>query len=292
MKPSLFEYVAPDTLDGAIQALNDDPGAMVLAGGQSLVPAMNFRLASPSRLVDLRGIADLRKLEVEGGVIRVGAMVRHRTVERDDAVHRANPLLREALAHVAHVPIRNRGTVVGSLCHADAAAEMPLVLLLTGGSVLARSATGERRIHADEFFRFHMTTAREPGEIVVSADFPALPQGAGCAFEEYARRHGDYAIAAVGVIVHKDRDGLIREARVAACGIGSRPILLDAAARAVAGTRMTEQDLDAAVRASADYVTAPDDANISTEYRKHLLGSLLRRAFLRAASRAQAGQGG
>lgn len=286
MKPSLFEYVAPDTVDEAIQALDSDPGAMVLAGGQSLIPAMNFRLASASRLVDLRAIAELRGLEVANGVIRVGAMVRHRTVEQDQAVVRANPLLQEALTHVAHVPIRNRGTVVGSLCHADAAAEMPLVLLLTGGSVLARSISGERRIAAEDFFRFHMTTSRAPGELVVSADFPVLPEGAGHAFEEYARRHGDYAIAAVGVILECDGDGTVRTARIAACGVGSRPVLLDTAAQAVIGTRLSEQDLAAAAQASEASVTAAGDIHATPEYRKHLLGSLLRRALLRAAARA------
>ena len=284
MKPSLFEYVVPDSVTEAVDALSTDPGAMVLAGGQSLIPAMNFRLAGPSRLVDLRKIEALRKVVIDNGVIRVGAMVRHRALELNDEVHRANPLIREALGYVAHIPIRNRGTIVGSLCHADAAAEMPLVLVLTGGAVNAQSNAGVRRIPADEFFQFHMTTTRAPDELIVSAEIPVLPDDAGFAFEEFARRNGDYAIAAVGAIIRRDGGGSVVDASVAACGIGSRPLRLEAVEEAVKGTGLEDDDLSAATAASAQYVTAPDDIHATTAYRRHLLGGLLRRALKRAAA--------
>ena len=193
MKPPLFEYSAPKTLKEAVALLAADSNAMVLAGGQSLVPALNFRLAMPSRLVDIQHVEGLSGISVEGSRIVVKAMARHRELELSNAAYEANPLIREAMGFVAHVPIRNRGTVVGSLCHADAAAEMPMVLLLTGGSVVAEGPGGRRTIAADDFFRFHMTTSRKPGEVIVEAHFPALPPGAGYAFDEFTRRHGDYA---------------------------------------------------------------------------------------------------
>jgi carbon-monoxide dehydrogenase medium subunit len=205
MKPALFDYHAPSSVEEAVALLGSLEGSMILAGGQSLVPAMNMRLASPAALIDIQRIPGLSAIRIEDGVIRVGAMVRHRQLELDPAVHAANPLIREAMAHVAHVPIRNRGTVVGSLCHADAAAEMPMVLVLTGGGVVARSASGERVIPASDYFEFHMTTSRRPDEMIVEARFPVLPKGAGHAFDEFTRRHGDYAIAAVGAIVSKRR---------------------------------------------------------------------------------------
>lgn len=279
MKPSLFDYSAPNSVAEAIEALSSDPGAMILAGGQSLVPAMNLRLASPTRLVDLRNVSGLRETVIEDGMIRIGAMVRHRDIELDEAVRQANPLIREAMKYVAHVPIRNRGTVVGSLCHADAAAEMPLVLLVTGGSVTAEGPGGRRDIPADDFFQFHMTTTRAADELVVHANIPALPEGAGYAFEEFARRHGDYAIAAVAAIVQRRPDGTVEAASIGACGIASRPVRLSAVEDAIAGTALSDDDIKNAAQSSQDYVSAPDDMHATTAYRRHLLVSLVRRAL-------------
>ncbi|MCB1432711.1 MAG: FAD binding domain-containing protein, partial [Alphaproteobacteria bacterium] len=196
------------------------------------------------------------------------------------------PLIREVMAHVAHVPIRNRGTVVGSLCHADAAAEMPLVLLLTGGSVVAQSKSGTRIIPSAEFFEFHMTTSRKPDEMIVEARFPVLPDGAGSAFEEFTRRHGDYAIAAVGAIVQKTGDGSLSDVSLAACGVTSRPVRLGAAEAVLKGTRLEAEALDKAAQAAAAAVTAGDDMHATAAYRKHLAGVLLKRAVQRAAARA------
>lgn len=286
MKPPLFDYHSPATLDEAIALLTEGDGAMIMAGGQSLVPAMNMRLANPPRLVDIQRIPGLAHISVADGVIRVGAMVRHRDLELDERIYKANPLIREALGNVAHVPIRHRGTTVGSLCHADAAAEMPMVLVLTGGSVVARGRSGPRTIAAQDFFEFHMTTTRRPDEIIVEARFPALAPGAGHAFEEFTRRHGDYAIAAVGAILRKNKDGAISDVSLAACGISSRPLKLAAAEAVLTGAKPEKAVLDEAGRAAAAAVTAGDDMHATAAYRKHLVAVLLRKAVEKAMSRA------
>ncbi len=268
-----------------MRLLTEHPGAMILAGGQSLIPAMNFRLASPPALIDINRIAELRGIDLVDGNVRVGAAVRHRDLEQSDVAYRANPLLRAALHHVAHVPIRNRGTTVGSLCHADAAAEMPMMLVLTDGWVTAEGPSGKRDIAAEDFFEFHMTTTREADEIIVSATFSALPAGAGHAFAEFARRKGDYAIAAVGAILERGAGGEISSARVAACGIASRPLRLADVEAAIVGRPLSEDGLAKAGEIAKEAVTAPDDANATTAYRKHLVASLTRRVLGEAAAR-------
>ncbi|ODN71121.1 FAD binding domain-containing protein [Methylobrevis pamukkalensis] len=263
MKPALFDHVAPASIADAVAALAGHPGAMVIAGGQSLLPAMNFRLATPPALIDISRIAELKTLTVTDRAVVVGAMVRHRTVELDPAVARAQPLLAAALAHVAHVPIRNRGTVVGSLCHADASAEMPLLLLLTDGHMVVAGPTGRRTIAAADFFRFHLTTSRAADEIALEAHFPVLPAGAGWAFEEVARRSGDFALASVGVIVERAADGTARKVAIAAGGIASRPIRLTEAENALLGTTLNDETVELAAQAAAAAVTAPGDIHAS-----------------------------
>lgn len=290
MKPALFDYSAPTSVAEAVSLLAADPGAVVLAGGQSLVPAMNLRLASPSRLVDIQHIPGLRGIAVEDGRIVVRAMTRHRELEQSEVAFAANPVIREAMAHVAHVPIRNRGTVVGSLCHADAAAEMPMVLVLTGGSVVAEGPNGRRTIAAEDFFQFHMTTTREPGEIIVEAHFPVLPAGAGAAFDEFTRRHGDYAIAAIGAIVGFGQDGRADRVSIAACGIASRPVRLREAEARLMGTRIEDADLAAAGEAAKAAVTAADDMHATTSYRQRVAATLVRRVVALAADRARKGR--
>lgn len=290
MKPALFDYSAPTSVAEAVALLAADPGAVVIAGGQSLVPAMNLRLASPSRLVDIQHIPGLRGIAVEDGRIVVRAMTRHRELEQSEVAFAANPVIREAMAHVAHVPIRNRGTVVGSLCHADAAAEMPMVLVLTGGSVVAEGPNGRRTIAAEDFFQFHMTTAREPGEIIVEAHFPVLPAGAGAAFDEFTRRHGDYAIAAIGAIVGFGSDGRADRVSIAACGIASRPVRLREAEARLMGTRVEDADLAAAGEAAKVAVTAADDMHATTSYRQRVAATLVRRVVALAADRARKGR--
>jgi CO/xanthine dehydrogenase FAD-binding subunit len=286
MKPSIFGYKAPTSIEEAISMLTGDPDAVVLAGGQTLLPAMNFRAANPSTLVDIQHVADLRGIEVGTDVIVVKAMTRHREFELDAEVARVNPLVAEVLQHVAHVPIRNRGTVIGSLCHADPSAEMPLLLVLLGGSVIAQGPSGRREIAAENFFQSFLTTARERDEIITEARFPVLPKGAGWAFDEVTRRHGDYAIAGVGCVLSLDDRGRASRVQLAACGIADTPVRLKEAENVLTGTALGASDLEAAVAASAAAVTQPDEMHVSQTYRRRALGTLVRRMVTTAAQRA------
>jgi carbon-monoxide dehydrogenase medium subunit len=289
MKPPLFAYRAPRTVDEAIKFLAGDADAMVLAGGQSLMPAMNFRVANPSMLVDIQHVEGLKGIVIENGEIVIKAMTRHRELELDPDVRRANPLIAETMQHVAHVPIRNRGTVVGSLCHADPSAEMPLLFVLLDGTLVARGPNGIRHIQAEQFFQSFLTTTRKQDEIVVEARLPVLPAGAGWAFDEVTRRHGDYALVGVGCVVQLDESGRAHGVRLAACGISDRPIRLKAAEAVLNGTSLAADDLDAAARASLDAVTQSDDMNTSASYRRRVLGALIRRLVLAASLRAKGG---
>jgi CO/xanthine dehydrogenase FAD-binding subunit len=287
MKPALFAYHAPTTLDAALKFLAGDADAMVLAGGQSLMPAMNFRVATPSVLVDIQHVEGLKGIAIADGQIRIKAMTRHREFELNADVRRANPLIAEVMQHVAHIPIRNRGTVVGSLCHADPSAEMPLLFVLLDGTVVAQGTGGARHIEAGRFFQSFLTTARRQDEIVIEARLPVLPASAGFAFDEVTRRHGDYALVGVGCVLEIDGDGRAQSLRLAACGIADRPLRLSAAEKALTGTRLTAADLDAAVRASVDLVTVADDMNTSASFRRRVLGGLIRRMVATASARAE-----
>ena len=284
MKPALFDYVAPETVEAAVAALAGDETSRPLAGGQSLIPTMNFRLSTPGRLVDLRRIAALRGIAVEGGTIRVGAMTRHRELETDAAANAANPLIGEVLDNVAHIAIRNRGTVGGSIAHADPAAELPCLLVATGGAVTVEGPGGSREIAADDLFRFHMTTSLDQAEILTEIRIPALAPATGYAFEEFARRKGDYALAGVCTLLTVE-GGVCRGARIAACGIASRPVRLAAAEDALAGRAVDEAARAEAGEAAKGYVTAQADLQASEAYRKDLLAALVRRTAATAAKR-------
>jgi len=290
MKPPLFRYEAPRTLGDAVAVLASDPDAMVLAGGQSLVPAMNFRVATPSVLVDIQHVEGFKGIAVEGDTIVIKAMTRHRELELHPEVRRLNPLVAETMQHVAHVPIRNRGTVVGSLCHADPSAEMPLLFVLLDGTLAATGSTGTRQIAAADFFQSFLTTNRRQDEIVIEARLPVMPAGAGFAFDEVTRRHGDYALVGVGCVLSLDGNGRAQNVRLAACGISDRPVRLRAAEAALAGSVLASSDLVAAGRASADAVTQTDDMNTSLSYRRRVLSGLIQRLVPIAASRARAGR--
>jgi CO/xanthine dehydrogenase FAD-binding subunit len=291
MKPPLFRYEAPRTLRDAVAVLASDPDAMVLAGGQSLVPAMNFRVATPSLLVDIQHVEGLKGIAIEGDTIVIKAMTRHRELELDPDVRRVNPLIAETMQHVAHVPIRNRGTVVGSLCHADPSAEMPLLFVLLDGTLVATSPVGTRHIAAADFFQSFLTTSRRQDEIVVEARLPALPVGAGFAFDEVTRRHGDFALVGIGCVLSLDGSGRVQNIRLAACGISDRPVRLKAAEAALNGSLLAAGDLAAAARASADAVTQTDDVNTSMSYRRRVLSGLIQRLVPIAVSRARGGKG-
>ncbi len=285
MKPALFDYVAPETVEAAVAALAGDETARPLAGGQSLIPTMNFRLSTPGRLVDLGKIESLRGIAVENGSIRVGAMTRHRELEAHGAANAANPLIGEVLDNVAHIAIRNRGTVGGSIAHADSAAELPCLLVASGGTVSVQGPDGSREIAADDLFRFHMTTTLDQTEILTEVRIPALPPATGYAFEEFARRRGDFALAGVCTLLTLE-GSVCREARIAACGIGARPIRLAAAEDALRGRVVDEDARSEAGEAAKEYMTAPADTQASVAYRRDLLAALVRRTSETALKRA------
>ncbi|MFD1933998.1 MULTISPECIES: FAD binding domain-containing protein [Nonomuraea] len=286
MKPAPFVYHAPRDLGEAIEALAE-AGAhgKVLAGGQSLIPLLNMRLAAPEQLIDINRIEALEPFGIEGAGVRVGALARHSQVERSAEVARAQPLLRQALKLVAHPVIRNRGTVVGSLVHADPAAELPAVLALLDGSVRLARVDVVRDVPAGEFFTGPLESALEPGELAVSAYFPALPERTGTAFAEVARRHGDYALAGVAALVGLDDDLRVAVAKVACVGVGHVPITADVSEECEHRPASTV-DWAGVARAVQDRTEPEADIHATAEYRRHLVGVLAVRALTEAARNA------
>ena len=234
MKPAPFDYLRPGSLAEAGAALAEEPNAKVLAGGQSLVPLLSMRLAAPSLLVDINGLPNLSGIEVADAGVRIGALARHAEVLASAGVRRVQPLVSLALSQVAHATIRNRGTTVGSIVHADAAAEMPVVLSLLRGSVDVASSAGTRTVAAADLFVGPLETSLHHDEIAVSAFFPALEEGAGVAFEEIARRHGDYALCGVAATVHVV-DGAVVEARAGYLSVNEVPTVVDLTAALARG---------------------------------------------------------
>lgn len=287
MKPPPFDYHRPASVDEALGVLAEaGPDGKVLAGGQSLIPLLNMRLAAPRCLVDINRVAGLGGIEAGPGGVRVGALARHAAVERSPGAAAAQPLLRQALRLVAHPVIRNRGTVVGSLVHADPSAEMPAVLALLAGSVRLASPAGERDVPAARFFTGPMESALRPGEMAVSAFFPALPERSGTAFHEVARRHGDYAVAGAAAAVTLDEDFRIAAARVACVSAGPVPAVVDVTA--ACGPRPAASvDWDAVAAAVRDRVEPEDDIHATADYRRHLTGVLAVRALRDAAAAAR-----
>ena len=286
MKPPPFEYSAPTSVSDAVALLVEhaEEEPRVLAGGQSLVPLMNFRLAQPGFLVDLRRVQGLDTLRLEGDALVVGAMVRQATAERSPDVALAAPLLAEALGHVAHPPVRHSGTVVGSIAHADPAAELPTVALALDAEMTAVGPRGERRIPAAEFFQGPFTTALAPDEILTEVRFPAST--AGHAFVEFARTHGNFAVVGVAALVAV-ADGRIARAAVAASGVGPTPVRLTGAERALVGAAPGAEAVAAAVEAAMPDVTPSGDVHASAETRRDIARVCLRTGIERALARAQ-----
>ncbi len=288
MKPAPFIWQAPGTVEEAL-ALKSAHGeeARFLAGGQSLVPAMNFRMAQPAILVDLNRVAGLDSLETtpEGG-LRIGAMVRNARLERDAVARRTHPILAEALAEVAHPQIRNRGTIGGNLSQADPASEMPCVMLALDARFTLRSARGAREVMATEFFLGPLTTALEPDEMLAEITLPPLPARTGTAFLEMARRRGDYAMMGVAAVVRLDAEGVCTAARLACCSAGPTPMAAPRAAAALTGTRLGAADIAQAVALLREEVEPQGSAQASPAYQRHLAGVLAARAISRAAERA------
>jgi carbon-monoxide dehydrogenase medium subunit len=286
VKPSPFAYSAPTSLAEALSVLAETGSdGKVLAGGQSLVPILNMRLAAPAHIIDINRIPDLAFVRVEDGGVRVGALARHADVERDDPAFDALPLLRQALRLVAHPVIRNRGTTVGSLAHADPSGEMTAVLAVTGGTVEVARQGSTRTVGAGEFFVAPLESAVEPGEMAVSAHFPAPPPNTGTAFVEVARRHGDYAVCGLAAMVTLQQDGTIGQVRAAYISVGPTPVVLDLT-EALHGQAVAEADWAAAGSLAQGQVDPEPDIHASADYRRHLVGVLTGRALREAAGRA------
>ncbi len=288
MKPAPFEYHRPATVEEALDLLaRHGYDAKLLAGGQSLVPAMNFRLAQPAVLVDLNRVEELDYLREEPGLLRVGAMTRQRAAERSEAVARGAPLLAGTLPWVAHPQIRNRGTVGGSVAHADPAAEIPAVMLALDARFLLRGPGGERTVRAEEFFTGLFGTSLEPDEILVEVEIPAPAPGSGWAFDEVSRRHGDYALAGAAAVVTLDGAGRCTDARVVLLSVGGGPVLAAGAAAALVGEAPSEEAVRAAADAVGREIDPPADIHASAAYRRRLAEVLVRRVLPRAFERAR-----
>jgi CO/xanthine dehydrogenase FAD-binding subunit len=286
MKPPRFDYLLPRSLDEALGILTQHGDqAKVLAGGQSLVPLLNFRLVRPTYLVDLNDIPGLDGIRVDGSRLAIGAMTRQRAVETSSVVRERCPLLAEAMPQIGHVQIRNRGTIGGSLAHADPAGELPAVVAALDGELVLRSTRGERRLGPQEFFVAYLTTATEPDELLVEARMPVTPPRTGTAFMEVSRRHGDFALVGVAATVTVDEAGVCTACALAVTGVGATPVVARQAARALVGVKPTPDAFENVARRVSGTLTPDSDLHASSDYRKHLAGVLTRRALARAASR-------
>jgi aerobic carbon-monoxide dehydrogenase medium subunit len=294
MKPPPFAYAAPRSVADAVDALAGAGGdAKVLAGGQSLVPILNMRLAAPAMLVDINRIDELDYVRCDEHTVRVGATARHATLERDEDAYRVLPLLRRAVRLVAHPVIRNRGTVCGSLAHADPAGELPAVLALLGGTVVAASRDGDgvrtREVAAADLFVGPLESSLRPDELVTEACFPVPPTGTGTAFVELARRHGDYAIAGVAAAVTLDDDLRVTRAVAGYVSLSPVPLVVDVGTVAdrLVGATVATADWAGAGRAAAARTEPEPDIHATADYRRHLAAVLTTRALQRAADDAR-----
>ena len=284
MKLPPFDYACPTTLPEAIELLASHDDAKAIAGGQSLVPMLAFRLAQPTLLVDLRKLADLRGIRISDQGVTLGAMVRWRDIEDDERLETAHPLLKAAIAHVAHYQIRNRGTVGGSIAHADPAAEMPGIAITCDAEIAVVGKSGAHVIQAADFFQGALTTALTPDEIIVEIRLPAWPAGRRWGFQEFARRRGDFAMAAAAVFYDQDARGKARNAHVGVIGVGDRPLRLTAVEDVLNGESIDEATIAKADAATSAAVDPQDDIHASAAYRRSLVGTMVERALKSASA--------
>jgi carbon-monoxide dehydrogenase medium subunit len=290
MKPAPFEYFAPTTLDEALARLTEyGYDAKVLAGGQSLIPMMNFRLAQPSIIIDINNIHELFYIrENEEGGLRIGAMARHNMVETNPLVADRAALIADAMPHIATIQVRSRGTFGGSIAHADPSAELAAVSVALEGSFLLRNQKGERWVPANEFFVGLFTSVLEPDELLIEAKFPALAQRTGCALEEVARRPHDFAIVGVAAVVTLDKNDRCQRARLTFFSVGDGPVEAHQAAEMLKGEQLTTESIHAAAQTAAKRDIDPgSDIHATAEYRRHLAEVLSIRALGKAYDRAR-----
>ena len=290
MKPAAFDYVCVDSVAEAVSALaqaGDD--AKIIAGGQSLVPMLNFRLLQPSVLVDINRIDALSFLEERGNSIQVGALTRHRHLQTDPLIARRLPVLHAAMGHVAHLAIRNRGSIGGSLSHADPAAELPMLAMLLDAELTVAGPSSTRTVRADEFFQGALTTDLAEDELVTEIELPLPPVQAGWDFQEVARRAGDFALVALAVTLTVS-GGVVAEARIALMGIGETPMRATDAEALLRGQAIDAAATGAAAEAVRGAISPASDLHASADYRRHLAGVLARRALSNAWARAEGGE--
>jgi aerobic carbon-monoxide dehydrogenase medium subunit len=286
MKLPPFEYACPTTLPEAVQLLaSRDGDAKAIAGGQSLMPMLAFRLAHPTLLVDLRKLSDLRGIRISEEGVTLGAMTRWRDIEDDERLDIAHPLLKAAIAHVAHYQIRNRGTVGGSIAHADPAAEMPGIAVTCDAEVAVVGKSGAHTIAAADFFEGALTTALEPDEIIVEVRLPAWPKARRWGFQEFARRRGDFAMAGAAAFYDQDSSGKATNAHVGVIGVGDRPQRLPSVEAVLNGQLIDEATIAKAEAATHAAVDPQSDIHASAAYRRALAGTMVERALKQAAAR-------
>ena len=288
MKPASFDYHRPDTLDEVLELLAKyGEDAKLLAGGQSLVPAMNFRVVQPAVLIDLNSLRVMDFVRQNGGSLTIGAMTRERRLELDPLIASHLPLLTETMPDVAHPQIRNRGTLGGSLCHADPAAELPVIMLALGARMKARRGEAERWIAAPDFFKGLFTTDLAPGEILVEIEIPFMEAGTGWSFMEVAPRAGDYALMGVATIIQLDDEGRCQQARLVYLNAGEGPLEAKTASKSLAGTDLDDSAIESAARiASQDEIQPFGNLHASSEFQRHLAYELTIRTLKQANARS------
>jgi carbon-monoxide dehydrogenase medium subunit len=288
MKPPPFEYVRPVSLDELLSMLAQTPNAKILAGGQSLMSMLNLRYVFPDTLIDINRVPGLAGITVEGDRLRVGAMTRQRHIEIDPLVGERAPIIAEALHLVGHRQTRNRGTIGGSLCHLDPAAELPTVSLLYDAIVHVAGQNGQRQVPMTEFVVDYMTPGIEPEEVVIAVEFPLWSRKHGYSFMEFARRHGDFAVASAGCLVECSSSGAVEKIAIAIGGVSTVPLRGGAAEALLAGTQGDDAAIENAV-ATCDDIEALGDFHGSADYRKSVARSILRKVLKSAIARAKGG---
>jgi CO/xanthine dehydrogenase FAD-binding subunit len=291
MKPSAFEYFTPSTVREAIELLRSHGDeAKILAGGQSLIPMMNFRVARPQVLIDINKIKELDYIREEKGELVIGGLTRERTLEVSPVVKKKCPILAEAISYIGHLPIRTRGTIGGSLVHADPSAEIPIIVCGLGGKMKVVGPSGERTLGTDEFFMTYLTSALEAAEILVEVRIPILPVNAGWSFMEFSRRHGDFGIVAVASILYLENKELCRKASIALGGVAPTPLRAGEAESLLAGRVITEELIKEAGVKAAQATDPESDYHASAEYRKDMARVFTQRSLKEAWNKAKGGK--
>lgn len=286
MKPPVFDYFAPTTVDETHRGLAEHQAdGKILAGGQSLVPVLNMRLAYPAVLIDINRVSELDHITLDNGRLTIGALTRQQTLLESDVVAEHFPLLAEATRYIGHRTIRNRGTVGGSLAHADPAAELPAVMLALNAELTLSSTRGQRQVPAQDFFVDYMTTALNPDELLQAVQIPTPAPRSGWSFKEVSRRHGDFALVATAALVTLDEAGTCTDARLVLTGVGPTPVTVDLSTTLI-GAVPTADAVAAAADAAREAVDPPSDVHATSDYRRHLARVLSRRALTTAIERA------